>query len=111
MRDNRKKKNIVGHENLKVKEEQIPLSSAKVFQNICPAGWGGPGQRVYTSLFIVAVLHTTNSAHLLEDGSFLHQLLSAHVYQVASMKVICICISDHSGKIIIPKHPIFTLYI
>lgn len=100
----------MAHENLGVKEEQVSLSSAKICQNISPAGWGGPGQRDYTSLLIVAVLHSTNSAHLLEERPSLYQLLAAPVYQVASVKVICICISDHSGKIIIPKHPIFTLY-
>lgn len=75
----------MAHENLGVKEEQIPLSSAKVCKSICPASWGGPGQRDYTSLLIIAVLHTTNTAHLLEDRPSLYQLLSAQVYQVASM--------------------------
>lgn len=57
MRDNRKKKNIA-HENLGVKEEQIPLSSDKICQNICPADWGGHGQKDYISLLIIPVLHT-----------------------------------------------------
>lgn len=105
-----RKKTIVAHENLGAKEEQIPLSRAKICQSICPAGWGGPGQRDYTSLLIIAVLHTTKRAHLLEDRPSLYQLLSAHVYQVARMITICICIYDHSGKIFIAKHPIFILY-
>lgn len=44
--------------------EQNPLSGAKGCQDICPAGWGGPGQRDYSLLLNFAALDTANSAHL-----------------------------------------------
>lgn len=44
--------------------EQNPLSGAKGCQDICPAGWGVPGQRDYSLLLNFAALDTANSAHL-----------------------------------------------
>lgn len=65
--------------------EQNPLSGAKGCQDICPAGWEGPGQKGYPLLLNFAALHTPNSAHLSEDRLSLYRLLSAQIYQAVNM--------------------------